>query len=105
MPFHFVPEFRNPKRNQKGSLDCEINHPTLGWIPFTCDPDDASPPIDSLKLTAAIEEAGNIAAYTPPAPPPADTRTATEKFEKMASRFGLTADELATEITKRTLTR
>lgn len=33
-------EFRNPTYNHLGTIDCEINHPTLGWIPFTADPDD-----------------------------------------------------------------
>lgn len=23
-------------------IDCEYNHPDLGWVPFTADPDDAS---------------------------------------------------------------
>lgn len=62
----FVPEFRNPARNHKGTIDCEINHPRHGWIPFTCDPDDTSPPIDSVALTAAIEAAGGIAEYEAP---------------------------------------
>lgn len=27
--------FRNPKYTITGAIDCEYEHPTLGWIPFT----------------------------------------------------------------------
>jgi hypothetical protein len=33
-------ETRNPVLNENGTIDCEINHPHLGWIPFTASPDD-----------------------------------------------------------------
>ena len=34
-------EFRNPRYNQDGvTVDCEVNHPVYGWIPFTANPDD-----------------------------------------------------------------
>lgn len=26
-----------------GQIDCEINHPQFGWIPFTADPNDVEP--------------------------------------------------------------
>lgn len=90
MPSHFVPEFRNPKRNQKGSLDCEINHPTLGWIPFTCDPDDASPPIDSVGLTAAIERAGGIAEYEAPDRSNVYRSLPNDVFHAMRDTLGIT---------------
>ncbi len=35
-------EFRNPAHNANGGIDCEINHPSFGWIPFTASPDDPS---------------------------------------------------------------
>ena len=31
---------RNPVFTASGTIDCEINHPTYGWIPFTASPDD-----------------------------------------------------------------
>ena len=31
---------RNPKRNENGTIDLEIEHPQYGWIPFTADKDD-----------------------------------------------------------------
>lgn len=33
-------EIRNPIYNRSGGINCEINHPDLGWIPFTALPDD-----------------------------------------------------------------
>lgn len=33
-------EYRNPVFNSDGGIDCEINHPTYGWIPFTASPTD-----------------------------------------------------------------
>lgn len=34
---------RNPKLIAGGRIDCEVQHPKLGWIPFTADPADAEP--------------------------------------------------------------
>lgn len=31
---------RKPKYNQRGTIDCEVQHPDYGWIPFTASPDD-----------------------------------------------------------------
>lgn len=28
-------ETRNPVMTPKGHIDCELNHPLYGWIPFT----------------------------------------------------------------------
>lgn len=33
-------EVRNCKYNQHGGIDCEIDHPKFGWIPFTADEND-----------------------------------------------------------------
>ena len=33
-------KFRNAHYNQFGTIDCEIEHPVFGWIPFTASPDD-----------------------------------------------------------------
>ena len=32
--------YRNAVMSEDGRIDCEINHPTYGWIPFTADPND-----------------------------------------------------------------
>lgn len=33
-------EYRNAIWNGLGGIDCEINHPKLGWVPFTASPTD-----------------------------------------------------------------
>ena len=33
-------DIRNAQYNKFGTIDCEIDHPNYGWIPFTADPDD-----------------------------------------------------------------
>lgn len=33
-------EIRNPTFTYDGLIDCEINHPKYGWIPFTANPED-----------------------------------------------------------------
>lgn len=34
-------DVRNQKYNANGiTVDCEINHPVFGWIPFTASPND-----------------------------------------------------------------
>lgn len=65
-------EYRNAKRTAAGLIDCEINHPDLGWIPFTADPSDTGAPFDVAALVARIEKAGSIAEYVPPAVTAAD---------------------------------
>lgn len=36
-------EYRNAKYNKHGTIDCEVNHPQFGWVPFTCSKDDPEP--------------------------------------------------------------
>jgi hypothetical protein len=59
--------FRNPIFTSDSRIDCEIDHPIYGWIPFTADPND--PEQHGRDIYAAALEAGP-AAYVPvPAPP------------------------------------
>jgi len=58
---------RNPRYNRLGTIDCEIEHPVYGWIPFTASPDDVE--AHGRELHAQLLQAGEIAPYTPPAPP------------------------------------
>ena len=36
-------DIRNPTYNAFGGIDCEIEHPVYGWIPFTATVDDVEP--------------------------------------------------------------
>ena len=44
-------QYRDPKFCSDGiCIDCEIKHPTYGWIPFTCNPDDNGAEFDASEL-------------------------------------------------------
>ena len=59
--------YRNAKYiNDNGCIDCEIEHPVHGWIPYTLDPDDTDMTIDNNVLLEAMALAGDVEAYIPP---------------------------------------
>lgn len=60
-------EYRNAAFNHLGTIDCEINHPRYGWIPFTADPNDTGAEFDVAAFYSDILANGNVAAYVPPA--------------------------------------
>lgn len=35
-------QFRNAQYNSHGTIDCEANHPRLGWIPMTLSENDTA---------------------------------------------------------------
>lgn len=43
---------RNAKYNEAGSVDCEIEHPTYGWIPFTAIAGDPNSDVVLAEITA-----------------------------------------------------
>ena len=45
-----MPKFRNQRYNTSGTIDCEIEHQDLGWIPFTCDPSDTVAGFDTAAF-------------------------------------------------------
>jgi hypothetical protein len=47
--------YRNPQLLANGGIDCEIEHPVHGWIPFTCNVDDTSAGFDTAALRAEME--------------------------------------------------
>ncbi|MBO3760347.1 hypothetical protein [Ciceribacter sp. L1K22] len=65
VPAIVLPTFRNAQYNKHGTIDVEVQHPTLGWIPSTAVPDDASPICVAL-YNAAL--AAGPAPYVPPTP-------------------------------------
>ena len=56
--------YRNPIYTKFGTIDCEIEHPVSGWIPFHAMPDD--PEEHGRELYHRIKEDGNISPYIPP---------------------------------------
>lgn len=57
-------ETRNAIYNEHGTIDCEINHPEFGWIPFTASPDDVE--AHGKAIYAELLDSGNVAAFIPP---------------------------------------
>lgn len=57
---------RGVKYNQHGTINCEIEHPVYGWIPFTASPDDPEEHGRELYARAIAGDFGPIAEYVPP---------------------------------------
>lgn len=63
-------DYRNAKHRANGTINCEINHPIYGWIPFTCDPNDTGAEFDVVALYEALNADSATAAHVPePATP------------------------------------
>ena len=82
--------YRNAKYiNDNGWIDCEIEHPQFGWIPYTLNPDDEDMTVNNDDLLAAMAKKGDVAAYVPPTQEELDARAATiarmERDEKLAT--------------------
>jgi len=59
--------YRNAKYiNNSGWIDCEIQHPDFGWIPYTLNPADTDMTINNDDLLAAMATNDDVAAYVPP---------------------------------------
>ena len=58
--------WRNPVFTATGDVDVELDHPTLGWVPFTASPND------SMQYGRDIFAAAQSSAlpYVPPSPNP-----------------------------------
>jgi hypothetical protein len=78
-------KIRNAIHTAYGSIDCEIEHPVYGWIPFTASPDDAEE--HGRQIYADLVAQGNIAAAVSP-PVPTETELLQKEREGMrVSRF------------------
>jgi hypothetical protein len=58
--------YRNAKKLANNRIDCEIEHETFGWIPFTCDPNDTGALFDAAALHATMDADPATEAYVPP---------------------------------------
>lgn len=62
-------KIRNPIFTADGRIDCEIEHPNFGWIPFTADPNDVEQHGREIYERAL---AMGPAPYVAPEPDPVD---------------------------------
>jgi hypothetical protein len=95
-------EWRNPVYNQLGFIDCEINHATHGWVPFSAHPED---PVDAGRLTyeAILASGTPVADYVPP--PIEDVRRWMTPVTQRQMRMellanGITGNDIADAINK-----
>jgi hypothetical protein len=81
-------EYRNAKYNRHGTINCEVNHPKFGWIPYTASPDD----VEELGKELYAEVAkGEVAEYEPPPPQPEviPDRVTARQFKMQLEKDGL----------------
>jgi len=81
-------EYRNAKYNRYGTIDCEVNHPKFGWVPYTASPDD----VEELGKELYAEVAkGEVGEYVPPPPPPEviPERVTARQFKMQLEKDGL----------------
>jgi len=69
-------DYRNAKYIDETRIDCELNHPSYGWIPYTLDPSDTDTNVDNDELLLAID--GNAVAYVPPTPEEIEVKLASD---------------------------
>lgn len=79
--------FRNAQFTASGAIDCEIEHPVYGWIPFTADPNDIEP------LGAEVFDAAKDIAAPYLAPP---EPTITERQAQLAAEARALRNQLLT---------
>jgi hypothetical protein len=87
---------RNPRFNALGGINGEIEHPRLGWVPFTAAAEDPEPLGRALFAAAIAGEFGPVADYVPPppAPPPVpDTISRRQLLIALAAAGFISAEE------------
>lgn len=76
-------KYRNPQHLEDGRIDCEIEHPIFGWIPFTCDAKDKGATVcDARKLHEKMSK--DARPYVPPAQAELDALGAAEVRQERA---------------------
>jgi hypothetical protein len=86
---------RNAQRLANGWIDCEIEHETFGWIPFTCNPNDAGAQFDVATLYAQMDADPATEAYVPPTQEELDTATAKAVRAERDYRLASEVDPIA----------
>jgi len=58
--------YRKAKYIDKTRIDCEISHPTYGWIPYTVDPADRDMTVNNKELLSKMAANTDVAPYVAP---------------------------------------
>jgi hypothetical protein len=87
--------YRNARYIDVTRIDCEIEHPVHGWIPYTLDPADTDMAVNNNDLLAAMTENGDVTAYIPPTQAELDAQAAdavrAERDHKLATEVDVIA--------------
>ena len=84
-------KYRNAKYiNDSGWVECEINHPEFGWIPYGLNPADTDMTVNNDDMLAAMAKSGDVAAYVPP--------TQAELDEALSAQLRMDRDALLSEV-------
>jgi len=94
---HIQPKYRNAKYVDEGEtiVECEIEHPRYGWIPYGCHPDDGDQTIDNDYLFAQFSAKGDVAAYIAPTQSELDEAAAANVRQVRADKLLAEVDPLA----------
>lgn len=96
-PLALCPEYRNARYiSNDGWIDCELNHPVYGWIPYTLDPNDEDMTIDNNALLAVMAANNDVAAYVPPTQEELDNMAADVVRNERYYRLTTEVDPLVT---------
>ena len=91
------PKYRNASyvNEAETMVDCEIEHPTYGWIPYSCNPDDGDQTIDNDYLFTQFAAKGDVAAYVAPTQAELDAAAASGVRQDRADKLVAEVDPLA----------
>ena len=89
--------FRNAVFTADGSIDCEIEHPAFGWLPFTASENDSESHGRDIFASAL---AANPAPFVVPPEPPVDRAAMQMTFAQLliglvAEKWIITAEGMA----------
>lgn len=77
-------QVRNLKYNSLGTIDCEIEHPTYGWIPFTASPRDVESTGRDIYNAAIQGTYGVVTEYVTPTVVPTIPSVVTMRQARLA---------------------
>ena len=91
------PKYRNAfyVNEAETIVDCEIEHPVFGWMPYTCTASDTDQTIDNDYLFAQFSAKGDVAAYDAPSQSELDASAAAGVRQERAYKLETEVDPLA----------
>lgn len=85
-----MPNIRNPRYNEQGSIDVELEHTALGWVPFTACPTDADLEGQAIYEGLVRGDFGPVAPFVLPIEDAVKRkRAAIEDWRKAAEAAGM----------------